>query len=648
MRNRLAPQGEADGPVADGTDVARSLDEPVMAASIEAYATAHGQSVGAVRDEAAKYLREMLASHSERATRTWNRFGAWMLRAHDVLVDEDELVRLRELDRGHSLALVFSHRSYLDGWVLPQALAQRGFSPTYTFGGANLDLPLLGAMASRTGIIFIRRATRELPVYRLALRGYIAQLVGRRSNLAWSIEGGRTRTGKLRPPVLGLLHYLCEAAEAAEAAEGGAAARPAAASGGSPDVMVVPVSIVYDQLHEVAGMTAEALGSRKRPEDLASLIRFARSQRNRLGRVYLSIGEPLPLRSRLAELRAQGTEESKIVERLALDVSHRINRATPVTTTAIVCLALLGADRALTFDRVLATVHPLAEYIAARHWPVAGAASLIDRSTIRRALHELVASGVLSCYDAGTEPVWRIAEHQHLVAAFYRNTTIHILVGRAIGEVALLAAEKAPDTVPQKADEQVPDDVARVELASRLAWEQALRLRELFKFEFFFPSRGAFQQELRDELALLTPADGSDLSSSTARSLLEGTNLHLAHVVLRPFLDAYLVVADRIAAAGQADIVDEEALLAEALRVGQQWELERRIVSAESVSLELFRTGLRVAAHRRLLRGDDDTARDRPSLAARRQDFVTELQTLAHQLDLIAALARAGADDARR
>ncbi len=455
MRNRLAPQGEADGADAEGTDVARSLDEPVMAASIEAYAAAHGQSVGAVRDEAAKYLREMLASHSERATRTWNRFGAWMLRAHDVLVDEDELVRLRELDRGHSLALVFSHRSYLDGWVLPQALAQRGFSPTYTFGGANLDLPLLGAMASRTGIIFIRRATRELPVYRLALRGYIAQLVGRRSNLAWSIEGGRTRTGKLRPPVLGLLHYLCEAAEAAEIARAAhVTPSPAAASGDSPDVMVVPVSIVYDQLHEVAGMTAEALGSRKRPEDLASLIRFARSQRNRLGRVYLSIGEPLPLRARLAELRAQGTEESKIVERLALDVSHRINRATPVTTTAIVCLALLGADRALTFDRVLATVHPLADYISARRWPVAGAASLTDRSTIRRALQELVASGVLTCYDAGTEPVWRIAEHQHLVAAFYRNTTIHILVGRAIGEVALLAAEEAPDTLPDRADEQ--------------------------------------------------------------------------------------------------------------------------------------------------------------------------------------------------
>ena len=42
--------------------------------------------------------------------------------------------------------------------------------------------------------------------------------------------------------------------------------------------------------------------------------------------------------------------------------------------------------------------------------------------------------------DAGTEAVWGIGEDQHLVAAFYRNTAIHILVDRAIAETALLAA----------------------------------------------------------------------------------------------------------------------------------------------------------------------------------------------------------------
>lgn len=93
-------------------------------------------------------------------------------------------------------------------------------------------------------------------------------------------------------------------------------------------------------------------------------------------------------------------------------------------------LALLGADRSLSISEVLATVRPLASYIAARNWAVAGAADLTNRSTIRWTLHQMVASGVVSVYDAGTEAVWGIGEDQHLVAAFYRNTAIHILVDR--------------------------------------------------------------------------------------------------------------------------------------------------------------------------------------------------------------------------
>ena len=565
-----------------------------------------------VEAEAKRHLQDMVASHAHRATASWARFGAWLMRAHDVLVDEEQMVRLRELDRGHSLALVFSHRSYLDGWVLPHVLATRRFSPTFTFGGANLDLPVVGPLASHTGVIFIKRATKELPVYRLSLRGYVAHLIARRANLAWSIEGGRTRTGKLRPPVHGILRYLADAVEAEP----------------GPDVYVVPIAIVYDQLHEVAGMTAEARGSRKTPEDLTWLVKFARSQRNRLGRAYVSVGEVIPLRDRMSQLRAEGCDTMAAVERVAIDASHRINRATPVTTTAVVCLALLGADRALTFERVLDTVEPLARYIRDRRWPVAGAASLTDKSTIRRALQELVASGVLTVFDAGTEPVWRIAPEQHLVAAFYRNTVIHMLVERAIGEVSLLDAIAAPEGA----------DVERA------AWERAKALRDLLKFEFFFPGRDDFERELRAELALMSPispAEPGVLTSAAARAILDATDLHVAHLVLRPFVDAYLVVADRLASAGDSAVAEED-ILDEALRVGQQWELERRIASAESVSLELYKTALRLARHRGLLGGDGgDAAYEGESLSARRAAFLVELQGVATQLDQIARIEQA-------
>lgn len=594
------------------------LGDRAFLAALTAYADSRGLRLEQVRAEAEGYLTEMVATHGDRVTRSWHHFASWMMRAHDVVVEEDQLVQVRRLDRSGSLAFVFSHRSYLDGFVLPMVLAARRFSPTYTFGGANLDLPVFGMVAGQAGMIFVRRATQDAPLYRLVLRSYIAYLARQGANLAWSLEGGRTRTGKLRPPVHGILRYLADAVDEHVDEETG------------PEVLLVPVSIVYDQLHEVAVMATEARGKVKRPENLSWLLSLAWSQGNRLGRAYLTFGEPIPLRRRMTELRAAGVEEGQVVRRVALDASHRINRATPVTVTAVVCLALLGADRALTFDEVLTTVSPFAGYIIARQWPVAGGATLTDRSTIRRALHELVASGVLHCHDTGTEAVWRVAEDQHLIAAFYRNTVIHILVQRGIAELALLVAagwgsaarpedrtSGPPGVTPDVTPGVTPDSsaVGVLETAGDLdrdvreaAWRNALALRDLLKFEFFFPGRRGYDQDLLAELAILSPDDSLDVTVHRARTMLRRAPIFFAHLVLRPFIDAYLVLADRLAAYGDADVSAdrEQELLTESLHLGEQWVLQRRIASAESVSLELLRTALTLARYRRLLRADAD------------------------------------------
>jgi len=593
-------------PAAPPQEVTELLHDKRFQRAVAAAADEEGRDEEEVWSEVREYLHEMAAAHDDRTSQGWARLGEWFLRAYDVLVDEDDMQELRRLDRTHSLALAFSHRSYLDGMVIPNALSSRRFSPTYTFGGANLNLPVIGTVASRTGLIFIRRATQEIPVYRLALRSYIRQMVANKRNLAWSIEGGRTRTGKLRPPVHGILKYLTDAVDDHGAGE------PSGQE--APDVQVVPLSVVYDQLHEVSLMTEEARGASKTPEDWRWLVRFARLQRNRLGRAYLTVGEPFSLRERMAELAAEGVTGHQAVERVALDISHRLNRATPVTTTAIVSLALLGADRALTVDEVLDTVEPLAAYIDARHWPVAGAADLRDRSTIRRALADLSRSGVLTAYDRGTEPVWKIGDDQHLVAAFYRNTVIHILVERAIGELALLTVSEL-----EPGAELPPGGELQV------GWEEAKRMRDLLKFEFFFPSRAGFEDDLRTELRLLVGEgagqDWGEMSPVKARELLVGARPHLAHHVLRPFLDAYLVVADRLADRGDGP-VDEADLLDDALAVGRQWALQRRVASEESISLELFRTALALARHKGLLEAGEGVGSAREAFAAELRDSV--------------------------
>ncbi len=593
----------------DPAEVVQLLAAPWYDERLSALADELGRDLPGVRAEAASYLREMAPSLDERAVEAWRSFSRWLMRAYDVLVDEDQIAQLRKLDRKATLAFAFSHRSYLDGLLLPEVIQANRLSPALTFGGANLNFFPMGVWAKRTGTIFIRRQTKDIPVYRFVLRAYAAQLVQNHANLTWSIEGGRTRTGKLRPPVYGILRYISDAVDEID----------------GPEVYLVPTSIVYDQLHEVEAMTAEAYGATKRPEDFRFLIRLARQQGERLGRAYLDFGEPLPLRKRLEELRAEETGTGTEIERIALDVEHRINRATPVTPTAVVSLALLGADRSLSISEVLATVRPLASYIAARNWTVAGAADLTNRSTIRWTLHQLVASGVVSVYDAGTEPVWGIGADQHLVAAFYRNTAIHIVVDRAIAETALLAATEGAEA---SVDGLVLPATVR---------DEALRLRELLKFEFLFSARAQFEKDLADEVRLIGRVEDTSKAASAAdvRGLLEKADLLLAHLVLRPFLDAYHIVADRLAAY-EDESFDEDAFLAECLEVGKQWELQRRMASAESRSMELFKTALRLARHRELVDGFEDL-----DVARRRREFADEIATAVRRVNAIAALAGA-------
>jgi glycerol-3-phosphate O-acyltransferase len=598
---RLGILAEPAGPLpCDPPEVRQLLSDDGFSAQVADLARTLRRDPREVRAEAAGYLREMGATHTRRAVDDWGRMSRWLARAHDLVLDPEQLRRLRVLDSTHSLLFPFSHRSYLDGVTVPAAVSRNGISPSFVLAGANLDVFPFNHLLRRSGFVYVRRSTADLPVYRLVLRHYIAEMIRDRRNLCWSIEGGRTRTGKLRPPAYGVLRYAVDALEADAGSQ----------------ALIVPVTIVYEQLHEVGPMTDEARGMRKRPEDLRWLWAFGRSQRERFGRAYLEFGEPVPLRDRIAELRADRRTGSRLVERVALETCHRINRATPVTTTAVVCLALLAAERAVTLDEVLATVEPLAGYLAWRGHPVAGAANLTDRATVRHALDDLTRSGVLAAYDGGTDAVWRIAPGQHLVAAFYRNTAVHPLIDRAIGELGLAAVTDGD------------------EHGLRAANRETLRLRDLLKFDFFFPSRREFAAEMAAELALVDPGQGGrprGFTATDARRWLRHTRPLVAHLVLRPFLEAYHVVADRLVAA--TGPFDEDAFLDECLRVGRQWVLQRRLASEESVSLELFKPAVRLARHR----GLTDPAS--PGVAVRRAAFLDEIRKTLELVDTVATLA---------
>ena len=545
------------------------------------------QPVEKVEAEAVADLRGLVAAMDPVAVELFTgAFRPLHSRAWDVRTDPEGLTRLRELNRRYPLVFLPSHRSYVDPLVLADVLASHDFPRNHVLGGDNLRFWPLGPLAKRAGIVFIRRSFGDDQVYKLAVREYFAFLLSKRFNLEWYMEGGRSRTGKLRPPRHGLLRYVADAVT----------------RGRVDDVFVVPVSITYDQLREVSGMAAEQGGAAKRGEGLSWLASYARGQMSTpLGTVHVGFAEPLSLATALQGVDTDDPGARRLaLQKVAFQVAVGINSVTPAMATALVTLALLGVrDRALTLAQVTRVLEPLLDYLTERGLPHSGEA-LSTPAGVRRVLAALAEQKVVTVYDGGEEPVYAIERGQHLVAAFYRNSAIHHVVDRAIAELVLL---------------RDPAD----------RWEEAMRLRDQLKFEFFFPERDAYRQQISAELERLDP----DWETADGREVLCGAPLLVAHRVLRSFVDAQLVVAERLAARDPRTPVVEPEFLAECSGVAQQMLLQGRLHGPESLSRELFAGALRLAANLDLV----DPGRE--ELGLRRQDWAAQVRDVVARVAVI-------------
>jgi glycerol-3-phosphate O-acyltransferase len=588
------------------------LDSPEFLRRLDTIAERTGTSPREVYRRAQRALRELVAAQSRLASDLFTQAmrpvhaGTWK-----VDCEPSGLAGLRRLNRRYPLVFLPSHRSYVDAFVLGDVLARNDFPPNHVIGGANLRFWPMGPIARRTGTVFIRRSFGDDEVYKAVVEEYFAYLLSKRFNLEWYFEGGRTRTGKLRPPRYGLLNYLAAAIRARRI----------------DDVMLVPVSITYERLNELGAIAVEQAGGAKKPEGLAWLARYIRNQQHSAGRVYVRFGTPLSARERLAALGdplvsdAEAGEPQRLaVRRLAFEVAVGINAVTPITVNALVTLALLGVhERALTLGEVRRALEPVLGYIARRGLPGGELETLREDAGLAAVLEQLSLARVVTVYRGGLEPVYSIESGAHLEAAFYRNSAVHWFVNRAIAELAILAAVQGGTQGS----------------ADRL-WEAAYRLRDLLKFEFFFPERTEFRATIMAELRLVDPRwpdEAADVDTGVLTALA-GSGFIMAHRALRSFFDAQLVVAERLADHDPATTVDRKQFITECLAVGRQMLLQQRLHSPESVSSELFTSALQLAENYGLL--GPDAGGD---LTARRRDFAAELRAIG------ARVARAGTLD---
>ncbi len=571
---------------------------------VEDLAHAEGVPVAVMQRRTAEYLKEIAATHSPYVIDAVTGLMRWVLSLgyHRIDYSTEQLRTLYELGQEHSLVFLPSHKSNADHLVLQYALHENDFPPNHTAGGDNMDFFPVGPAVRRSGVFFIRRDFKDDDAYKFVLRRYIDYLLEKRFPLEWYIEGGRSRTGKLRPPRFGLLAYVVDTYMRQLV----------------DDVVFIPVSIAYDQISDISAYAAEQQGGGKERESGTWLVRTIRGLRRKYGAVYLRFGVPMSLAQQVEPGIDLESEEGRlVVPKLAFEISNRINAATPITPVSLVTLALLSqSDRGLTVNDTIDVLDPFLTYVKERDLPTTVPLSLDSLDAVTGALESLVANDVVSRFDGPTDQVYRIEEDQHLAAAYYRNTVIHFFVNASIVEAAV--AGMARDAV-SGLDEF---------LTRAFAW------RALLRFDFFFAGRDEFRDEILIELEIECPGGGDCVERGDLGTVLTALAPFTTPAVLRPFVEAYRLVADVLVRADEGEELTRAEIQERALALGRQYQAQGKISTPESLSFALFDAGIALAANSGVL--DASTPR------AARESFLADLDDALADIEALSSAIPAG------
>jgi glycerol-3-phosphate O-acyltransferase len=278
-------------------------------------------------------------------------------------------------------------------------------------------------------------------------------------------------------------------------------------------------------------------------------------------------------------------------------------------------LLLTTRGAALTLDQLHHTLQDSLDYLDRKQTPVSTSAlRLRSREGVRAAVDALSNGHPMTRVDSGREPVWYIATEDEHAAAFYRNSVIHAFLETSIVELALAHARHC--------------DGDRVEAF----WAQAMRLRDLLKFDFYFADSAAFRVNIAEEMAWHEDWEAQVAAGGDQiEKVLYAKRPLMSDAMLRVFFEAYEIVADVLRDA-PADISQKD-LTDTALGVGRQYVAQGRVRSSESVSLLLFATAFQIVK-------DQELIAPAPDLSERRVAFRQELRHIMRDFTYVGQIAR--------
>ena len=359
------------------------------------------------RKKAEKHAKSIASDMSYTTVRLFERGLTWFWHKIYEGIDVGGLEKVRKLAETNTIVYVPSHRSHLDYLLLSYLLHENNIMIPHIAAGDNLNLPIIGGFLRRCGAFFMRRSFREDPLYAAVFSEYLYQVYRRGHSVEFFIEGGRTRTGRLRSAKLGMLRMTIEHHR----------------RGLPRPITFVPVYFGYEKLIEARSYLDELQGVSKKGESVSDIFTGLRLIRQDFGRVTVNFGEPLNLAETIDH--AASVPANELASTLGRELLRRINSVAHVNPVNLVALVTLGTPKLAIDESQLTTqIECYQRLINAEHTASQIRCSPLPANEIVNYVERL---GMLEREQQSYGAVIAHDPVSAVLMTWYRNNVLHVL-----------------------------------------------------------------------------------------------------------------------------------------------------------------------------------------------------------------------------
>lgn len=313
---------------------------------------------------------------------------------------------LLELAKDHELVYLPCHKSHMDYLLLNVSLYQLGLIPPHTAAGINMNFWPFGTMARRTGTFFIRRSFSGNSLYSAVFSEFTHFLLSNSYSMCFYLEGGRSRTGKLLSPKLGMLSMVLKSAKRQT----------------EKPILLIPVYIGYDRLIEARSYLSELRGKSKKKESMKQVFQSRGVLKKKRGSAYINFGEPITLDNLIS---INDIPKQRVL--LANKVLDRINQALCLTPVSLVSTLLLSLPQKAMGEReLLFVIEQLLFFL--KDCPYSDRVIFPEQNNARQMLAYAEKLAPITRFKHASNDVLYVDQKDSALLSYYKNNTVALFV----------------------------------------------------------------------------------------------------------------------------------------------------------------------------------------------------------------------------